>query len=163
VTSIAEELRRAADEIDRLQRECNRWSDLRDADILKMRTEIERLHTEIKHLKDDHSDCVQSNRYHVGEIVKLKHENEQVRAHTKATLHENRELRAENARLREDHSDCVQSNRYHCSQITRLEAEVDWLREALEWCSGSPDFQPGGQAREGWVKLCKPLLSEDKP
>ena len=35
---------------------------------------------------------------------------------------------------------------------------VDWrgiarlLAEELRWCSGSPDFNPGGQARVGWVK-----------
>lgn len=32
------------------------------------------------------------------------------------------------------------------------------LEEALIWCSGSADFGPNGQAREGWIKLCAPLL-----
>jgi len=32
------------------------------------------------------------------------------------------------------------------------------LEEALIWCSGSADFGDGGQAREGWLKLCAPLL-----
>lgn len=27
------------------------------------------------------------------------------------------------------------------------------------WCSGSPDFNVGGQARIGWVKLCAPLIT----
>ena len=40
------------------------------------------------------------------------------------------------------------------------------LKKALEWCSGSDDFQDGGKAREGWLKICVPLLQnapvEDK-
>lgn len=32
------------------------------------------------------------------------------------------------------------------------------LRDALKWCSGSDDFQVGGKAREGWEKICIPLL-----
>lgn len=35
--------------------------------------------------------------------------------------------------------------------VTRLQA-------ALQWCSGSDDFQEGGKAREGWLKVCAPLL-----
>jgi hypothetical protein len=37
--------------------------------------------------------------------------------------------------------------------------EVTKLREALIWCSGSTDFQEGGQARKGWLNLCAPLLN----
>ncbi len=40
------------------------------------------------------------------------------------------------------------------------------LRGALAWCSAADDFQIGGKAREGWEKLCVPLLqsgSEKKP
>lgn len=40
----------------------------------------------------------------------------------------------------------------------KQEAENERLREALEWCSGSDDFNEGGKAREGWLKLCRPLL-----
>lgn len=32
------------------------------------------------------------------------------------------------------------------------------LMEALIWCSAASDFQEGGIAREGWLKLCAPLL-----
>jgi hypothetical protein len=32
------------------------------------------------------------------------------------------------------------------------------LRDALIWCSGSADFNEGGIAREGWLKICAPLL-----
>ena len=43
--------------------------------------------------------------------------------------------------------------------ITEQEqAELQAMREALQWCSGSADFQEGGQARKGWLKICKPLL-----
>lgn len=35
---------------------------------------------------------------------------------------------------------------------------IEALEDALIWCSGSPDFGPGGQAHEGWVKVCRPLL-----
>ena len=34
------------------------------------------------------------------------------------------------------------------------------LEAALRWCSGSSDFAPGGQAREGWQKVCAPLLGK---
>jgi hypothetical protein len=33
-------------------------------------------------------------------------------------------------------------------------------KEALIWCSGSEDFQEGGKAREGWLKICKSLLDK---
>ena len=32
------------------------------------------------------------------------------------------------------------------------------LEEALLWCSGSADFNEGGIAHKGWLKLCAPLL-----
>ena len=38
--------------------------------------------------------------------------------------------------------------------------ENDRLREALFWCGNSEDFSPGGKAREGWLKLCAPLLEK---
>lgn len=38
--------------------------------------------------------------------------------------------------------------------------EIDNLVEALFWCSGSQDFAPGGIARRGWEKICKPLLQK---
>jgi hypothetical protein len=38
---------------------------------------------------------------------------------------------------------------------------MDRMREALIWCSGSDDFQEGGKAREGWLKLCAPLIHGD--
>jgi len=40
----------------------------------------------------------------------------------------------------------------------RLSIENAKLREALIWCSGSADFAPGGQAREGWLKI-QPLFT----
>ena len=36
------------------------------------------------------------------------------------------------------------------------------ILDALIWCSGSQDFQEGGIAREGWLKLCAPLLEATK-
>jgi hypothetical protein len=35
---------------------------------------------------------------------------------------------------------------------------IQKLKDALIWCSGSNDFQVGGKARDGWVRLCLPLL-----
>jgi hypothetical protein len=32
------------------------------------------------------------------------------------------------------------------------------LKDALIWCSGSQDFSDGGQAREGWLRVCAPLI-----
>jgi hypothetical protein len=37
------------------------------------------------------------------------------------------------------------------------------LLDALIWCSGSQDFGPGGIARKGWLKKCKPLLDRLLP
>ena len=44
-------------------------------------------------------------------------------------------------------------------EFEALEAENARLREALIWCSGSNDFNEGGVARVGWLKLCAPLLA----
>ncbi len=38
--------------------------------------------------------------------------------------------------------------------------ENEKLKDALIWCSGSADFQLEGQAREGWEKICMPLLNQ---
>ena len=43
----------------------------------------------------------------------------------------------------------------HLSRIKQLE-------EALRFCSGSADFGLGGQAEEGWNRLCEPLLKGKK-
>jgi hypothetical protein len=43
-------------------------------------------------------------------------------------------------------------------RIIELQEEVERLRAALIWCSGARDFQPDGEAREGWLKVCKPLI-----
>ncbi len=37
---------------------------------------------------------------------------------------------------------------------------IEQYRDALLWCAGSPDFQVGGVARNGWNKLVKPLLED---
>lgn len=42
-----------------------------------------------------------------------------------------------------------------------MQEENRKLKRALVWCSGSNDFGEGGQAREGWLKLCAPLLGEE--
>ena len=47
----------------------------------------------------------------------------------------------------------------HEAHIKAQAAEIERLREALQWCSGSADFNEGGIAREGWLKLCAPLLT----
>lgn len=46
--------------------------------------------------------------------------------------------------------------------LTKLfEEEVNRYKEALIWCSGSEDFNVGGKAREGWVKICQPLIKNN--
>lgn len=42
--------------------------------------------------------------------------------------------------------------------LEEVESEIARLKDALIWCSGSADFGPGGQAEEGWNKVCRPLL-----
>jgi hypothetical protein len=32
---------------------------------------------------------------------------------------------------------------------------------ALQWCGGSFDFADGGIAREGWMKLCAPIIRSE--
>lgn len=36
---------------------------------------------------------------------------------------------------------------------------IEQYIDALRWCSGSKDFQVGGQARRGWIKLVVPLIN----
>ena len=48
-------------------------------------------------------------------------------------------------------------------EIERLSDKLAKALEALLWCSGSADFNEGGVAREGWLKLCAPLLKGDTP
>ena len=42
--------------------------------------------------------------------------------------------------------------------LEAAEAKLARMEEALIWCSGSEDFQDGGKARKGWLKLCAPLI-----
>src|SRR3990167_2564690 len=44
---------------------------------------------------------------------------------------------------------------------TLLKAEREKYIDALIWCSGSEDFQFEGKAREGWEKICRPLLNNN--
>jgi hypothetical protein len=53
-------------------------------------------------------------------------------------------------------------NAYAAEQTTALRALVDKYREALIWCSGSADFNDGGRARDGWMRICAPLLAAPK-
>ena len=48
-------------------------------------------------------------------------------------------------------------------RIMEHEAKLAKALEALLWCSGSADFNEGGVAREGWLKVCAPLLKGDTP
>ncbi len=40
-------------------------------------------------------------------------------------------------------------------------ALIEEYRDALIWCSGSPSFGPDGEAREGWLRICQPLLDQE--
>ena len=35
---------------------------------------------------------------------------------------------------------------------------IEALERALIWCSNTDDFQKGGNNRQGWIKICQPLL-----
>lgn len=61
-----------------------------------------------------------------------------------------------------DQSQCTDTTSACESNPALVEAYalIDRYIEALQWCSGSADFGPGGQAREGWLKLCEPLLRD---
>ncbi len=47
---------------------------------------------------------------------------------------------------------------YYAQEVAALEQRVERFHDALIWCSGSDDFQEGGKARVGWLKLGAPLL-----
>ena len=47
------------------------------------------------------------------------------------------------------------------AKLAAAEEMVNDLREALIWTSGSIDFASGGVAREGWLRVCQPLLDEE--
>ena len=40
--------------------------------------------------------------------------------------------------------------------------KIDQYLEALQWCSGSNDFNEEGKTREGWLRYAQPLLDELK-
>ena len=44
------------------------------------------------------------------------------------------------------------------NQLAEADAKLAEFRHALLWCGGSADFNEGGVAREGWLKVCAPLL-----
>ena len=54
-------------------------------------------------------------------------------------------------------ADSGQAQEAYGAQL-KAEARAERLEEALLWCSGSADFHEGGVAREGWLKVCAPLL-----
>jgi len=47
--------------------------------------------------------------------------------------------------------------------VSDYRTRIAELETALVWCGGSSDFCPGGIAREGWMKVCAPLLQQPKP
>jgi len=44
------------------------------------------------------------------------------------------------------------------AKTARADADKAAAVEALIWCSGSQDFAEGGVARNGWLKLCAPII-----
>ena len=51
----------------------------------------------------------------------------------------------------------------HEAHIKELEAQLKKAVEALRWCAGSPDFNEGGSAYEGWNKICAPIAYPLEP
>ena len=62
-------------------------------------------------------------------------------------------------KYRDAYAEC---DRIGTQAVRDLEARAERLEEALLWCSGSADFTAGGVAREGWLKVCEPLLTGGK-
>lgn len=46
-----------------------------------------------------------------------------------------------------------------CLLLEQRDREIEQLRDALIWCSGSPSFAPGGEAHVGWTRIRETLLS----
>ena len=47
------------------------------------------------------------------------------------------------------------------ARVRELEDALGEYRDALIWCSGSDDFNVGGRARKGWLKVCAPLIGTE--
>ncbi len=56
-------------------------------------------------------------------------------------------------------SNAVTIARDYKVEIKRLRSELVKYDEALLWCSAASDFHPGGYAREGWERICQPLIA----
>lgn len=74
-----------------------------------------------------------------------------------------RAILAQNAALRAERDAGLQREADANAAAFRHKARAERLEAALQWCSGSADFNEGGVAREGWLKLCAPLLKGEQP
>ena len=46
------------------------------------------------------------------------------------------------------------------AQTTALRTALGETLGALQWCSGAPDFNVGGHAAKGWVKVARPAIEQ---
>ena len=82
--------------------------------------------------------------------------------HMKAQAAEIERLQAKLATCEKYRDAYAECDRIGTQAVRDLEARAERLEEALLWCSGSADFNEGGVAREGWLKVCAPLLTGGK-
>lgn len=75
-------------------------------------------------------------------------------------IQQNGIIRNEKGRLIGRLIDNIDYEGEHIKGIKGIEnTELEKYKEALIWCGGSEDFQLGGRAREGWEKICLPLIN----
>lgn len=52
----------------------------------------------------------------------------------------------------------IEDSTHRLARLVAMQArQIDALVDGLKWCSGSADFNEGGQAREGWLVLMATL------
>lgn len=74
-------------------------------------------------------------------------------------LKQRNDARTENAALRAHVAAAEHENVERCADQVALRAQVNALRDAVVWMSGSPDFGPDGQAGEAFRRDVLPLLA----
>jgi hypothetical protein len=73
------------------------------------------------------------------------------------------------ADLELEDGDLIDMDLVNRPRITKTDADraeeyrqlIARYQEALVWCSGADYFGQGGKARQGWIKLCVPLLTSE--
>lgn len=72
-------------------------------------------------------------------------------------------LRVTLASVEQNYQTVVKNCERRDKEIAALKARLAETQGALQWCSGSDDFSPGGKAHEGWLKVRHLVSFTPKP